>query len=128
MYRIIICAFAALFICGQAVAQVPEGINIKATALEIIDSPPGYQTVMLIADLAPNTCSGRLTHPGVETLYMLEGETTFKTPGQPDKSLKAGDSFQIAAGVVHDGCTSNGSKALVVLVVEKGKPRSLPAP
>jgi quercetin dioxygenase-like cupin family protein len=100
MYRIIICAAAALFICGEAVAQVPEGINIKATTLEIIDSPPGYQTVMLIADLAPNTCSGRLTHPGVETSYMLEGEFTLKISGQPDKSLKAGEAVAAAPSLL----------------------------
>jgi quercetin dioxygenase-like cupin family protein len=124
----IVCASATLFIGGQAVAQVPEGINIKATTLGTIESSPGYETVMLIAELAPNTCAGRLTHPGVETSYMLEGEFTLKIPGQPDKSLKAGDSFQIPAGVVHDGCTSNGGKILVVLVVEKGKPRASAAP
>jgi quercetin dioxygenase-like cupin family protein len=117
-----------LFIANKAAAQVPEGINIKATPLGTIDSPPGYETVMLIAEIAPNTCSGRLTHPGVETSYILEGDFTLKIDGQPDKRLKGGDPFQIPAGVVHDACTSDGAKALVVLIVEKGKPRASPAP
>ena len=63
MYRTILAAAATLFIGGQAVAQVPEGINIKATTLGTIDSSPGYETVMLVAELAPNSCSGRLSHP-----------------------------------------------------------------
>jgi quercetin dioxygenase-like cupin family protein len=83
---------------------------------------------MLIAELAPNSCSGRLTHPGIETSYLLEGEFILKIPGQSDKPLKAGDLFQIPAGVVHDGCTSSGAKVLVVFVVEKGKPRASAAP
>jgi quercetin dioxygenase-like cupin family protein len=123
-----LCAAAALLIGNQAAAQAPEGINIKATTLGTSDSPPGYETVMLIAELAPNTCSGRLTHPGVETSYILEGDFTLKIDGQPDKRLRGGDPFQVPAGVVHDACTNNGAKALVVFVVEKGKPRASPAP
>jgi hypothetical protein len=67
--QLAIIALAGLLV--PATAQ--EGINIKATTLETIDGPPGYQTVMLIAELAPNTCAGRLAHPGVETSYMLDG-------------------------------------------------------
>jgi quercetin dioxygenase-like cupin family protein len=107
-----------------AIAQ--EGI--KRTPLGTIDFPPGYQTVMGFADIAPNTCGGRHTHPGIETSYILEGEDTLKIDGQPDKPLKAGDSVQIPAGVVHDGCTSSGVKVLTVHVIEKGKPLASPAP
>jgi quercetin dioxygenase-like cupin family protein len=116
----------ALFIGTQTMAQIPE--NVKATTLGTIDAPPGYQTIMLIAEVAPNTCGGRLTHPGTESLYILEGEFTLKVDSQADKLLKAGDSFQIPPGVVRAGCTSNGAKGLVVLVVEKGKPLASPAP
>jgi quercetin dioxygenase-like cupin family protein len=105
MRRIILCAAAAVFIASQAEAQ--EGI--KRTPLGTIDSPPGYQSVMGYAELAPNTCGGRHSHPGSE---VLEGEFMLKIDGQPDKLFKTGNSFQIPAGVVHDGCaTSSGGKA-----------------
>jgi quercetin dioxygenase-like cupin family protein len=110
-----------------AIAQ--EGLKIKRTPLGTIDSPPGYQTVTGLAEIAPNTCGGRLTHPGIETSYILEGELTLKVDGQPDKRLKAGDPFQIPAGVVHDGCTtSSGVKVLNVMVIENGKALASPAP
>jgi quercetin dioxygenase-like cupin family protein len=112
---------------GPATAQ--EGLKIKRTPLETVDSPPGYQTVMGFAEIAPNTCGGRLSHPGIETSYVLEGGFTLKIDGQPDRPLKAGDTFQIPAGVIHDGCTgNNGGKVLNVMVIEKGKPLASPAP
>jgi len=102
---------------------------IKRTPLGTIDFPPGYQSVMGLAELAPNTCSGRHTHPGIENGYLLEGEIIGKIAGQPDKHLKAGDSIQIPAGAVHDACTTtSAAKALTVHVIEKGKPLGSPAP
>lgn len=61
---------------------------------------------------------------------MLEGELNLLVQGQPDKTLKAGDSYQIPAGVVHDA-KANGDKAMKVLevyVVDKTKPLTSPAP
>jgi quercetin dioxygenase-like cupin family protein len=108
-----------------AIAQ--EGV--KRTLLGTIESPPGYQTVEGLAEIAPNTCAGRHTHPGSETAYIISGELTLKVDGQPDKQVKAGDGYQIPAGVVHDGCTtSSGVKGLTVYVIEKGKPLGSPVP
>jgi hypothetical protein len=90
---------SALFILAPAVAQEIRILNTKATTLGTIDSPPGYQTVMLIAEVPPNTRGGRLTHPGIETSYILERDFTLKADGQPDKLLKAGDPFQVATSV-----------------------------
>ena len=51
--------------------------------------------------------AGRHTHPGVETGYVLEGELDLLIDGQPPKKLKAGDSYQIPAGV---GARRQGSR------------------
>jgi quercetin dioxygenase-like cupin family protein len=94
-----------------------------------MDFPPGYQTVKGYAEIAKGSCSGRHTHPGIETSYILEGEGVLKIDGQPDQHVKAGDPIQIPAGVVHDGCaTTSVMKVLTVHVVEKGKPLGSPAP
>ena len=100
----------------------------KRTPLRAIDFPLGYQTVMALSEIAPGTCVGRHTHPGTSNSYVLEGETVLKVDGTPDQHLKAGDSMQISAGVPHDDCTTSGVKYLNVHIVEKGKPRSSPAP
>ena len=110
---------AALGLMGPTTAQ--EGI--KRTELGTMDSVKG------IAEIAKSTCSGRHTHPGIETSYILEGEVTLKIDGQPDQHLKAGDPVQIPAGIGHDGCAGNsGVKVLTVHVIEKGKPLGSRAP
>ena len=102
--------------------------SIKRTPLGTIDFPPGYQTVMGIAEVPPGTCVGRHTHPGTSTGYVLEGETVLKVDGKPDQPIKAGDPYQTPAGVPHEDCTTSGVKLLTVHIIEKGKPLSSPAP
>ena len=54
---------------------------------------------------------------------MLEGEMTLMVQGQPDKVLKAGESYQVPPGAVHDAKTgAAGAKVIATYVVEKGKP------
>ena len=103
--------------------------GIKRTPLGMMDFPPGYQTIMGLAEIAPGLCAGRHTHPGIETSYILEGQGVSKVEGKPDQPYKAGDPIQIPAGVPHDGCAgAAGLKILTVHVVEKGKPRGTPVP
>lgn len=85
--------------------------GIKRTPLEKIDFPDGYTTVTAIAEVPPGGAAGRHTHPGVETGYVLDGEVDLLVDGQPAEHLKAGDSYVIPAGVVHDAKT-HGDKLL----------------
>jgi len=55
-----------------------------------------------MAEIVPNVLIGRHTHFGIESGYVLDGEATLMVAGQPDKLLKAGESYQIPAGVPHD--------------------------
>ena len=49
-------------------------------------------------------------------------------PGQPDRPLKVGDSYQIPAGAPHDARSGpEGAKVIATYVVEKGKPLASPA-
>lgn len=103
--------------------------NIKRTPLQKFDVPgTGYETVIGIAEVVPNVSIGRHTHFGPESGYMLAGELTLAIDGQPEKLLKAGDSYQIPAGAIHDGRSgSAGAKVIATYVVEKGKPLATPA-
>jgi quercetin dioxygenase-like cupin family protein len=118
---------------GLAVALVPataQQSNIKRTMLQTVEFPPGFTTVSALVEVAPRGCAGSHTHPGVESTYVMEGEVVLKLDGEPDRVLKAGDSFQIPPGVVHDACVTNGSpvKLLATFVVEKGKALATPNP
>jgi hypothetical protein len=62
----------------------------------------------------------------VESTYIMEGEEVLKVDGKPDQVLKAGDSFQLPPGIVHDACGLSAIKALAIYIVEKGKPLASP--
>jgi quercetin dioxygenase-like cupin family protein len=110
-----------------AVAQAPA---IKRTPLQTVDVPgTGYNAITGIAEIAENAMIGRHTHPGPETGYVMEGEMVLMIDGQPPKTLKAGESYQVPPGAVHDAKSgAKGAKVLAVYVVEKGKPLATPAP
>ena len=124
---LIAAAIVAPVALGSAIAQQP---TIKRTPVQIVDFPPGYNVVTAIAEITPGNCAGRHTHPGVESSYVMEGAMVVKIAGQPDKTYKAGDLFQIPAGMPHDACTVPGQvfKILGNYIVEKGKPLASPAP
>ena len=93
-------------------------------------SVPGREAVVARVELAPGSRAGRHTHPGDEISYVLEGEAELLVDGQPPRLVKAGESFVIPAGVVHDAHNSGAvpTKLIGVYVVEKGKPLATPAP
>src|SRR6187200_675816 len=82
------------FLAPPVFAEEPPA-GIKRTPLQSIDFPEGYKTVTGLAEVAPGHASGMHTHPGVETGYVLDGEVLMIVEGQPDRTLKAGDSFVI---------------------------------
>ena len=114
------------FACtGAAIAQ-----GIKRTPLQKVEFPDGYNTVTGIAEIPAGGAAGRHTHPGIETGYILEGEADLLIDGKPALHLKAGDSYAIPAGAVHDAKTHGDTsvKVLAVYVVDKTKPLASPAP
>jgi len=122
-------SIVALAGLGTASAQQPPA-GIKRTPLQKIEFPDGYNTVTGIAEIPPGGAAGRHTHPGIETGYVLEGEAELLIDGKAPLKLKAGESYSIPAGVVHDAKV-HGDKSLKVLgiyVVDKTKPLASPAP
>jgi quercetin dioxygenase-like cupin family protein len=91
-------------------------------------SVQGREAVQVVAEFAPGAAAGKHTHPGEELGYVLEGTLQLEIQGKPSVTLKAGDSFFVPAGVVHDGKnTGKGpAKVLATYVVEKGKPIAMP--
>src|SRR4029079_18815538 len=122
-----VCATVALF--GSANAQqlpaaTQQTATIKRTPLQKFDVPgANYETVIGIAEIGPNVNIGRHTHPGPESGYMLEGEMVLLVDGQPEKTVRVGESYQVPPAAVHDARTGpQGAKVIATYVVEKGKP------
>jgi quercetin dioxygenase-like cupin family protein len=92
---------------------------------------PGKEIVIGTATLPPGSAIGYHTHPGDEAGYVLKGNLILKTQGQPDRALKAGDSFFNPRGAVHSLAVAPGSEggmAVSAWIVDKGVPMSTPAP
>lgn len=112
-----------------ASVAVAQQAGIKRTILQRVDVPgTTYETVLGIAEIAAGVNAGRHTHPGPETGTVTEGEMVLLVEGQPPKTLKVGDSYQIATGIVHDVKATGGAKVVAVYTVPKGQPLATPAP
>ena len=112
----------------QAPAPATSAPTIKRTPLQKFDvTGTNFETVIGLAEIVPNANVGKHTHPGAESGYLLEGDFTLIVQGQPDRVVKAGESYLVAAGVPHDAKTGpQGAKVLATYVVEKGKPLASP--
>ena len=117
------------FAQGQQPAA-PGEQTIKRTPLQRFDVPgTSFETVIGLAEVVPNASIDGHTHPGPESGYVLEGEMVLMVQGQPDRLVKAGESYQVPPGAVHDGRSGpQGAKVIATYVVEKGKPLASPAP
>jgi quercetin dioxygenase-like cupin family protein len=92
---------------------------------------PGKEIVIGTAMLPAGTSIGYHTHPGDESGYVLKGVLILRTRGQPDRTLKAGDSFFNPRGAVHSLSTvpgEEGGTAMSTWIVDKGQPLATPAP
>jgi quercetin dioxygenase-like cupin family protein len=124
-------AIVGLALAGCATLLFAQASGITRTLVLKGDvSVPGHEAVVARVEVAPGAKAGRHTHPGDEISYVLEGEAQLLIDGQPARTVKAGESFLIPAGVVHDAHNTSTApiKLVGVYVVEKGKPLASPAP
>jgi quercetin dioxygenase-like cupin family protein len=92
---------------------------------------PGKEIVIGSAMLPAGTAIGYHTHPGDEAGYVLKGTLILKTRGQPDRLLKAGDSFFNPQGAVHSLAAApgnDGGTSVSTWIIDKGKPLATPVP
>jgi quercetin dioxygenase-like cupin family protein len=128
MIKKLLLGLAVVAIAGAGVA-IAQQTGIKRTPLQKLDFPAGYNTVTAIAEVPAGGAAGRHTHPGAETGYVLEGELELLIDGQPPMKIKAGESYQIPEGGVHDAKAGDKPfKVLGVYVVKAGEPLAKPAP
>ena len=127
------CALCAAvgFAATEAQAQSTQsGPGFKRTILQKSELPDSkYVTLLVAVDIDPGTVVARHTHPGIESAYVLEGGFELPIEGQPTRTLKPGDGFQIPPATPHAGGKPGTakSKILITYVVEKGKPLASPA-
>ena len=107
---------------GEANAQMPAGL--KRTVLSKTELPDGkYVAILVAVEIEPGIAVPRHTHPGVESAYCLGGSAELSVKGQPDRMVKAGDSFQVPTETPHAAKIGDQPfKLVVTYTVEKDKP------
>ena len=92
---------------------------------------PAKEIVIGSATLPAGSVIGYHTHPGDEAGYVLKGTLILKVKGQPDRVLKAGDSFFNPRGAIHSvmaPADGDGATAVSTWIVDKGQPLATPVP
>ena len=110
---------------GVSVVHAQPAPTVKRTVLQKQDlRAPGQEGVMALVEIPAGGREGRHTHPAEAFVYVMDGTITFDVEGRPSATYRAGDSFFIEPGKVHEGINNGSSpvKVVAVFVTEKGKP------
>lgn len=85
---------------------------------------PGYATALVLVEIPVGGREGRHTHPGTLLVHVEQGDLTLDYEGKPTKTYKAGETFSVEPGKIHEGINKGNTpiKAIASFVVEKGKP------
>jgi quercetin dioxygenase-like cupin family protein len=120
----LVLALVGAGIAQQAGAPV-QPAPVKRTPIGKLDVPgSNYEVVTAIVELQPGFKAGRHKHPGSVMAQVTEGELMLAIDGQPQRTIKAGESVQVLDGAVHDegAVGDRPAKLIAIYVVEKGKP------
>ena len=116
-------ALVSLLSIATASAPLAQSAGVKRTVLmRRPTTVPGYEVVMLEAEIPAGAREGRHTHPGTLVARVVQGTVTLDYEGKTT-AYKAGESFFVDAGKIHEGITNGGdtAKILATLVVKNGE-------
>ncbi len=120
-----IAVFAVVAMAVGTVADAQQAPAVKRNVVLKTDmTVPDREGVMAWVELPPGAAEGKHTHFAEVFAFVLEGTITLENEGNPTTTLKAGDTFHVLPGKVHNAI-NNGSvtaKLAAVFVAEKGKP------
>jgi quercetin dioxygenase-like cupin family protein len=85
-----------------------------AASYDNLTMPAGFKTMMVVVDFPPGSVFPLHSHGGPVTAMVIEGEVTL-IQGGVSKIYKAGQSWNEAAGQIHEARNKGGSKAAVAV-------------
>jgi quercetin dioxygenase-like cupin family protein len=123
--RRIVMSVALALAAGIAAAQA-QAPTVTRTPLLTQDLPIAgdYVATLVSVTIPAGGREGLPRHPGTLVAYVTEGTLTLDYEGKPTATLKAGDSFSVEAGKVHEGI-NRGSvpvKLIATFIVPKDQP------
>ncbi len=123
------CCAGAAGLAGLSVGASAQTPGFSRTVISKQDYPGSdYVTLQVQVDIDAGFYIAPHTHPGVETSTFVSGGGVLSVKGQPDRTIGAGEGFQIPAEVPHALKNGNAkARVMAVYVVEKTKPLASPA-
>jgi quercetin dioxygenase-like cupin family protein len=124
-------ACATAWLAGSAATLAQQGPKVTAVVSEAtVTGVPDKVFTLITAEWPPGAATGRHTHPGDEYGTVSEGTLVTRQDGAEWKTIEAGQSYYVPAGVVHETKNAGDKPARSYngFIVEKGKPRANPAP
>lgn len=122
--------FGVLALGLGTAARGQQAPAVKRTVVQKQDLRwPGHEGLLATVEIPAGGREGRHVHPAAEVFaYVVEGTMRLDVEGRPTATLKAGDTFFVEAGKIHEGIntTSAPVKLVAVFVTEKGKPLTTP--
>ena len=117
----------ALFLIGGQITVGQQATAIKRTDLlkTALPEMEGKDMNVWVADIPPNSSTGRHSHPTPRFVYVLEGAVVYEVDGKPPQTFKAGQAFQEPPDVVHtigNASTTEPAKAIGIQYAGKGQP------
>jgi quercetin dioxygenase-like cupin family protein len=77
--------------------------GVTRKILSQTDGPtPGYETIIVEAEIGAGVSVARHTHPGIESAYIVDGGLELPIEGQPTRALKPGDGFVVPPNTPHE--------------------------
>jgi len=83
----------------------------------------GLEAILVLREVPAGAESGKHTQSGNELVYIAEGSVTLEVQGKGPVTVKQGETFQTAAGEVHNVKNASSTapvKALAFYVAKKG--------
>ena len=108
----------------------PPGLKATVLVTETqVTGVPDKVFVLLTAEFAPGSTTRRHTHPGDEYGTVVEGTIVTQQAGGEWKTVTSGESYYVPAWVVHEtkNITDKPARTYNAFIIEKGKPRVIPA-
>ena len=129
---IVVLAAAPLYAQQAPLPTVTPPPGLKATVLVTetqVTGVPDKVFVLLTAEFAPGSTTRRHIHPGDEYGTVVEGTIVTQQAGGEWKSVTVGESYYVPAWVVHEtkNITDKPARTYNAFIIEKGKPRVIPA-
>ena len=118
---------ALIVAAGSVAAQQPAASpTVTRTPLVTKDlsMPGGFVATLVRVDLPVGAREGRHMHSGTLVAYVKEGALTLDHEGKPTVTYKAGETFSVEPGNVHEGMNKGDvpTQLIATFVYPKDKP------